>query len=100
MRKYASFAEFYPYYLREHSKPTTRRMHFLGSGLALLCLVALMITGNFWWLIVGLSAGYGFAWVSHAMFEKNRPATFYQPVYSLMGDWKMFWQILIGKIDF
>jgi hypothetical protein len=100
MRKYASFAEFYPFYLGEHANRTTRRLHFAGSSLALLCLAALVFTGDSWWLAAALIAGYGFAWFSHLVFEKNRPATFRYPLYSLMGDWAMFWQILTGKIAF
>ena len=53
-----------------------------------------------WWLLAGLSCGYGFAWIGHFAFEKNRPASFKQPLFSLMGDWKMYWQILTGKIVF
>ncbi len=100
MRTYASFAEFYPFYLSEHAKRTTRRLHFLGSGLGLLCIAALVVTGDPWWLLAGLVAGYGFAWFAHFRFEKNRPATFQYPLYSFMGDWVMFWQMLTGKIAF
>jgi hypothetical protein len=100
MQRYASFAEFYPFYLNEHKNRTTRRLHFLGSALALFCLLELLFTGDLWWLVAGLACGYGFAWFSHLVFEKNRPASFRQPLYSFMGDWKMFWQILTGKIVF
>jgi hypothetical protein len=100
MRRFASFAEFYPFYLGEHTKPTTRRLHFFGSVLGLVCLVLLGATGNPWWLAAGLVAGYGLAWFAHFVFEKNRPATFRQPLYSFMGDCKMFWQILTGQIGF
>ena len=99
-KKYDTFAEFYPFYLSEHSDPTCRRLHFTGSTLALLCLVALIVTRNPWWLLAGILCGYGFAWVGHFAFEKNQPASFKQPLFSLMGDWKMFWQILTGKIAF
>jgi hypothetical protein len=99
-RKYDNFAAFYPFYLSEHSKPTTRRLHFLGSSLALFCLVMLVVTQNPWWLLAGVLCGYGFAWIGHFVFEKNQPASFKQPLYSFMGDWKMFWQILTGKILF
>jgi hypothetical protein len=99
-RKYGSFAEFYPFYLSEHSDRTCRRLHFAGSTLALLCLVTLIVTRNPWWLLAGLLCGYGFAWVGHFVFEKNQPASFKQPLYSFMGDWKMFWQILTGRIAF
>jgi hypothetical protein len=100
MEKYASFREFYPFYLSEHANRTTRRLHFVGSCLALFCLLELFFMGDPWWLAAALIAGYGFAWFSHLVFEKNRPATFRYPLYSLMGDWVMFWQILTGKIVF
>ena len=100
MEEYASFAEFYPFYLREHANRTTRRLHFLGSALALLCLLGLIFSGNPMWLAAALVLGYGIAWISHLVFEKNRPATFRHPLYSLRGDWLMFWQILTGKIAF
>ena len=99
-RKYDSFAAFYPFYLSEHSDRTCRRLHFAGSTLALFCLVALFVTRNPWWLLAALLCGYGFAWVGHFMFEKNQPASFKQPLYSLMGDWRMYWDILSGKIAF
>jgi hypothetical protein len=100
MSDYRSFAEFYPFYLGEHSDRRTRRIHFTGSALVLLCLVLAMATGEWLWLAAMPFCGYGFAWVGHFFFEKNRPATFKYPVYSLMGDWVMFWQILTGKIAF
>jgi len=100
MRKYASFAEFYPFYLSEHAGRTTRRLHFLGSSLGLVCLALVPTTGNAWWLLIGLAIGYGLAWFAHFVFEKNRPATFSQPLYSFMGDWRMFWDMLTGRIIF
>ncbi len=98
--RFSSFAEFYPFYLGEHARPATRRLHFMGSALALFCLAALVLTGNVWWLVGALVSGYGFAWAAHLFVEKNRPATFRHPLYSLMGDWKMFWEILMGRIRF
>jgi hypothetical protein len=100
MRKFASFSQFYAFYLGEHTKRTTRRLHFFGSAVGLICLVLLGVTRNPWWLAAALFAGYGLAWFSHFVFEKNRPATFRQPLYSFMGDCKMFWQILTGQIGF
>ena len=100
MQRYSSFAEFYSFYLSEHAKRTTRRLHFAGSSLALVCLLALVLTGNPWWLVGAALAGYGFAWFSHMTVEKNRPATFRFPLYSFMGDWVMFWQMLTGEIAF
>lgn len=99
-KKVASFAEFYPTYLAQHANRTCRRLHFIGSTLALLALITLVLTGNFWWLLAALLCGYGFAWVGHFVYEKNRPATFQQPLYSLMGDWVMYKQMLEGKVSF
>jgi hypothetical protein len=100
MSRYSSFSEFYPFYLGEHSQPVTRRLHFLGSSLGLVCLLLLVLSGNLWWLGAAAVSGYAFAWAAHFAVEKNRPATFRQPLYSFMGDWKMFWQMLTGKIPF
>ncbi|MGB6056434.1 MAG: DUF962 domain-containing protein [Burkholderiaceae bacterium] len=96
--KYRRFAEFYPFYLSEHSNRTCRRLHFAGSSLALLCVAAAVVERNAWWLLAGLVCGYLFAWIGHFGFEKNRPASFKQPIYSFMGDWVMYWQLLTGKI--
>jgi len=95
-----SFAEFYPFYLGEHQNRTCRRLHFVGSTLVLVCLAMLVVTANLWWLLGALFCGYGFAWVGHFGFEKNRPATFKHPFYSLMGDWVMYKDIWTGRIPF
>jgi hypothetical protein len=95
-----SFAEFYPFYLGEHANRTCRRLHFLGSSLALLCLGALLVTGQWAWLGAGLLCGYGFAWIGHFVFEKNRPASFRRPLWSFMGDWRMYFEIWTGRIPF
>ncbi len=99
-RRYASFAEFYPFYLSEHSDRTCRRLHFVGTSLGLACLVLAFLTLNAWWVLIGLVVGYAFAWVGHFLFEKNRPATFTYPLWSLMGDWVMWSEILRGRIRF
>ena len=95
-----SFAEFYPYYLGEHSNRTCRRLHFVGSSLGLVCLATMFVTGNPLWLLAGLLCGYAFAWVGHFGFEKNKPASFKRPLYSFMGDWVMYKDIWTGKIKF
>ena len=97
-KRYDTFAEFYPFYLTEHSNRSCRRLHFVGSSLALVCLVMLVVTRNPWWLLYGLICGYGFAWAGHFAFEKNKPASFKRPLYSFMGDWVMYKDIWIGKI--
>jgi len=96
--QFRSFAEFYPYYLREHSNPTCRRLHFVGTSLVI-ALLAYTVGSGKWLLLLGVPLfGYGFAWVGHFFFEKNRPATFTYPLYSLMGDFVMFRDILLGKL--
>lgn len=99
-RRFASFREFYPFYLAEHANRTSRRLHVIGScGVLLLALTAgLMHDAR--WLLAALACGYGFAWVGHFFFEKNRPATFRHPLYSFVGDWVMFKDILTGRIPF
>lgn len=97
-RSFTSFAEFYHFYLTEHSNRTCRRLHFVGSSLTLLCLLALLLTRNPLWLLAGLLCGYGFAWVGHFVFEKNRPASFKRPLYSFMGDWVMYRDIWAGRV--
>jgi hypothetical protein len=95
-----SFAEFYPFYLGEHRNATCRRLHFTGSTLALASLGLALWTGNAWWALAALFCGYGFAWVGHFAFEKNRPASFKRPLYSFMGDWRMYFEIWTGRIPF
>ncbi|MBU9144813.1 Mpo1-like protein [Burkholderia multivorans] len=96
--QFASFADFYPYYLNEHQNRTSRRLHFIGSLGVIGCVAMAIATGAWAWLPAAVVCGYGFAWVGHFFFEKNRPATFRHPVYSLMGDWVMFRDICTGKI--
>ncbi|NVK58039.1 MAG: DUF962 domain-containing protein [Alteromonadaceae bacterium] len=96
---FASFSEFYPYYLAEHQHPVCRRLHFIGSALVISLLLLCLVTQT--WMLLWLVplAGYGFAWLGHFKFEHNKPATFRYPLYSLMGDWVMFKDILQGKIS-
>ncbi len=100
MSQFNSLSEFYPFYLSEHQNLTCRRLHFVGSSLVLGCIAALVLTGQWFWLPTALLCGYGFAWVGHFMFEKNKPASFKQPLYSFVSDWLMYKDILIGKIPF
>lgn len=99
-KKYNNFSEFYPFYLSQHANKTCRRLHFVGSCLICLLITYVAVSGylSLLWFIPVI--GYGFAWVGHFIFEKNRPATFSYPIYSLMGDWVMFKDMLIGKIKF
>lgn len=100
MKRFASFREFYPYYLSEHGHRTSRRLHFIGSCGVLAFLALALAQRDARWLLAAPACGYGFAWVGHFVFEKNRPATFRHPLYSLMGDWVMFKDILTGRIRF
>jgi len=99
-QRFESFREFYPFYLSEHSNRTSRRLHFVGSCGVLGLVAATFTTGNAWLVLAALLCGYGFAWVGHFFFEKNRPATFKYPFYSFLGDWVMFKDIITGKIKF
>ena len=97
-RRFASFREFYPFYLSEHANRTSRRLHFAGSFGVLALVVVAVLRSDARWLLAALPCGYGFAWIGHFCFEKNRPATFRHPFYSLAGDWVMFKDILTGRI--
>jgi hypothetical protein len=98
--RFKTFREFYPFYLSEHRHPICRRLHFVGSALVIATIVAASVTRNAWWLAAAPVAGYGFAWIGHFFFEKNRPATFTYPFYSFLGDWAMFRDLLTGKVRF
>lgn len=98
IKRFNSFAEFYPYYLTEHSNSICRRLHFIGTSLVIFIL-AVAIAKGAWLLLWTLPlAGYSFAWVGHFFFEHNRPATFQYPLFSLMGDWVMFRDMLTGRV--
>jgi hypothetical protein len=100
MSRFASFREFYPFYLSEHTNRTCRRLHFVGSALVLLVVAVAIARRDARWLWLAPVAGYGFAWIGHFFFEKNRPATFSHPLYSFVGDWAMFRDILARRIRF
>jgi hypothetical protein len=99
-QNFKTFAEFYPFYLSEHNNRTCRRLHFVGSTLALACLGAALALREPAFVLYGLLCGYGFAWLGHFVFEKNRPASFKRPLYSFMGDWVMYRDIWMGRIAF
>lgn len=98
--RYRSFGDFYPFYLSEHSNQVSRRLHFTGTSIAVALLVTAAITQRWWLVAVALVQGYAFAWAGHYFFERNKPATFRYPAFSLMGDWRLWWEILTGKLRF
>ena len=97
-KRFNRFSEFYPFYLSEHADRVNRRLHFVGSTLVIALVLFALVTQQWIWLLAVPFAGYGFAWVGHFFFEKNKPATFAHPLYSLMGDWVMYKDILTGKV--
>jgi len=97
--RFRTFSEFYPFYLGEHQNPTCRALHFTGTSIALVLLAAAVVTQRGWLILTALLVGYAFAWVGHFFFEHNRPATFQYPLFSFMGDWRMWWEILTGRLS-
>lgn len=97
--RYGSFAAFYPFYLTEHVNPVSRRLHVIGTTLVIACLAMGALRGWRFFVAAPL-VGYGFAWIGHFVFEKNRPATFKYPLYSLMGDFRLWFEVITGQRKF
>jgi hypothetical protein len=99
MKEIKTYADFWPYYLREHAQPATRAFHYFGTCLAILVLLAVIVTGTWVLLPLVLVSGYFFAWLSHGLIERNKPATFTYPLWSLMSDFRMLWVFVTGRMD-
>jgi hypothetical protein len=98
-KRYETFEEFWPHYVREHRKKLTRQFHFVGTTVAVGCLAGGLLTRHKWLIAVAPFAGYGPAWISHFFIEKNRPATFTYPRWSLMADFVMWGKMIAGTMD-
>jgi hypothetical protein len=96
--RFSSFGEFWPYYLREHAQPATRAVHVAGTWIAFLLILFGLLTGPWWLLLLAPVIGYACAWVSHMLIERNRPATFTYPAWSLRGDLRLAWLAATGQL--
>ncbi|AUW57731.1 DUF962 domain-containing protein [Sphingobium sp. SCG-1] len=98
MRKFRTFRQFWPYYLQEHARPLTRALHYVGTSLVILLFAISVIRDHLWPLLLLPVAGYGFAWAAHFAIERNRPATFHYPLWSLAADFWMWTRFVTGRI--
>jgi hypothetical protein len=96
--RFSSFAEFWPFYLREHALPATRAIHVGGTWIAAVVLLLGILAGPWWLVLLAPVVGYGFAWISHMLVERNRPATFTYPAWSLRGDLRLAWLAATGRL--
>lgn len=96
--RFSTFGEFWPFYLREHARPETRAVHIAGTWAALAALGLGLLAGPWWLVLLAPVIGYGCAWVSHMAIERNRPATFIHPAWSLLGDLRMAWLAATGRL--
>ncbi len=99
-KQYKSLKEFYPFYLSEHAHPVSRTLHFMGTALVFVVFFYALISQRWSFLALVPVIGYGFAWVGHFFFEKNKPATFQYPGYSLASDFLLFFDLLLGRQKF
>lgn len=98
-KRIGTYEEFWPFYVREHSHPMTRLLHFIGTSLGLVMLVWFVSNGDYYYIPLCFVVGYGFAWFSHFFIEKNKPATFKYPLWSFVSDYKMMFCMLTGRMD-
>ena len=98
-RAFETFEEFWDFYVSEHREKPTRILHFLGTTAAMGCIAGGLLTKRRWLLLVAPVVGYGPAWIGHYFIEKNRPASFTHPLWSLRGDLRMWWKMVTGTMD-
>ena len=98
-REFKSFADFWPFYLAEHSRPATRALHAVGTLISTALIITLIVAHKWIWLPLPFVIGYGCAWLGHFFVEHNRPATFQHPLWSFMGDYKMLALMLTGRLN-
>ena len=98
--RFRTFADFYPFYLSEHTNRVSRRLHFVGTNISIALLVTAFVAQTWWLVAAAVIQGYAFAWVGHFFFEHNKPATFKYPLFSFFGDWRMWWEIVTGRVRF
>ncbi|WP_151973668.1 DUF962 domain-containing protein [Erythrobacter sp. EC-HK427] len=96
--RFTTFEQFWPFYLQEHARPLTRALHYVGTSLVFIIAAFALASGNLWWLFAMPLAGYFFAWLAHFTVEKNRPATFTYPGWSLRADFQMYFMWLTGRL--
>ncbi len=96
--EFRDFEEFWPYYVREHRRPATRQLHFVGTTMSIALVIGAVLFLNAWFLPVALVAAYGLAWIGHIFIERNKPATFRHPLWSVRGDLKMYGLMWRGRM--
>jgi hypothetical protein len=94
-----SYRQFWPFYVSQHLQPGTRVLHFIGTTAFILCVVAAIAAQTWWLLLLGPVVAYGLAWLAHIFVERNRPATFTHPLWSLIGDFHMYGLMWLGRMD-
>ncbi len=98
-KQFQSFEEFWPFYLSQHADGICRALHVVGTTAGVAFLILCLVSANFALIPLSLVPGYGLAWVGHFVFEKNRPAAFGNPIWSLFGDFKMLRLVYTGQIN-
>jgi hypothetical protein len=95
----ASYRAFWPYYLAAHSRTATRALHYAATVLFIAVAVAGVLSGRYWVVALAPIPAYALAWLSHFCIERNKPATFAYPLWSLVSDFRMFALALTGRLN-